>query len=114
MKKIAHHRSPLFAGMRPPALRHTPDILERHTWRAGQAATCTPHTVRISQLCERERTGESTPLTAAGLHDMLSLTFGLDEATVRFVCNQMEEVGTCELRDESGTSGYLIERIMHA
>jgi hypothetical protein len=45
---------------------------------------------------------------------MLSLTFGLDEATVRFVCNQMEEVGTCELRDESGTSGYLIERIMHA
>ncbi len=115
MKKIAHHRYPLAAGMRPPAWRHTPDILESDKWRSGHVGTYMPHTVRISQLCdEGERCGESKPLTAADLQDMLSLTFGLDETTVRFVCNQMEEAGICELRDETGTSGYLIERILHA
>jgi hypothetical protein len=107
VKKIAHHRYPLSAGMRPPAWRPTPDILEDDKWRAGQAGTCMPHIVRISQLCdEGERYGESKALTAADLHDMLSLTFGLDETTVRFVCNQMEEAGICELRDEDGTGGY--------
>ncbi|WP_426239895.1 hypothetical protein [Pararhizobium sp. DWP1-1-3] len=115
MKKIAHHRYPLFAGMRPPAVRrHTPDILENDRWRAGQVGPCMPHTVRISLLCEGERCGEVRPLTAADLHDMLSFRFGLDETTLRFVCNQMEEAGICELRDETGTSGYLIEKILHA
>ncbi|WP_426229991.1 hypothetical protein [Pararhizobium sp. DWP3-4] len=73
-----------------------------------------PHTVRISLLCEGERCGEVRPLTAADLHDMLSFRFGLDETTLRFVCKQMEEGGICELRDETGTSGYLIEKILHA
>ena len=45
---------------------------------------------------------------------MLSLTFGLNEATVRFICDQMDETGLCELRDQGGDSGYLIERILHA
>jgi hypothetical protein len=73
-----------------------------------------PHTVRISLLCEEERCGEARPLTAADLHDMLSFRFGLDATTVRFVCNQMEEAGICELRDKTGSSGYVIERILHA
>jgi hypothetical protein len=72
------------------------------------------HTVRISQVREGERHGESRPLTEAGLRGILSLAFGLDEARVRFVCDQMEETGLCELRDETGASGYLIERIFHA
>lgn len=114
MKKIAHHRYPLSAGMRPPAWRRPPDILEDDRWRAGQIGTCMPQSVRISLLCEGECYGESRPLTATDLHDMLSFSFGLDETTVRFVCNQMEEAGICELRDETGRSGYLIERILHA
>ena len=101
--------------MRPPAVRrHTPDILKDDRWRAGQAGTCMPHTVRISLLCEGKRYGESRPLTAADLHDMLSFRLGLDATTVRFVCNQMEEAGICELHDQTGSSGYLIERILHA
>ncbi len=115
MKKIAHHRYPLFAGTPPPAVRRrTPDILEDDRWRSGQLGTYMPHTVRISLMCEGERTGEARPLTAADLHDILSFRLGLNATTVRFVCNQMEEAGICELRDETGNSGYLIEKILHA
>jgi hypothetical protein len=70
--------------------------------------------VRISLLRGGERYGESRPLTGADLHGMLTFSFGLDETTARFVCNQMEDAGICELRDETGNSGYLIERILHA
>lgn len=53
-------------------------------------------------------------LTLSDLRDMLSLIFGLDEARVRFICCQIEEAGACELRDETRSASYLIERILHA
>jgi hypothetical protein len=113
VKKIAHHRYPLPAGMRSQAWRSTPDPLE-DDWYPRQGITGMPQTVRISLMRSGERCGEPRLLTAADLHDTLFLIFGPDEARVRFICCQMEETGACELRYEDDSSSYLIERILHA
>ena len=114
MKKIAHQRYPLFAGITPPAGRRPADTLEHGELRASAHGMGMPQTVRISRLRQGECCGDPVPLTAEGLRDLLSLTFDLEDATVEFVCHQMEIAGLCELRDETGNAGYLIERILHS
>ncbi|MBP1860881.1 hypothetical protein [Rhizobium herbae] len=69
---------------------------------------------RISVLLWGERAGEPKFLTATGLRETLRLAFGPDDERVSFVCRQVEETGRCELGDESGQSGYVIEKVLHA